>query len=180
MFRYPRFSYEGPKTCVTAGQLVLVVVCTGGVYRVGMGLGGYQGGYTGWVIPGSSTDLPRAKRSRYQRSGPRKPPQGAGVGGYLHSAPKVFGGGTGSGTTTPCGRARSAVPEPSECRLWAHMARFDLISQKSSQNDEVSPKSVEKACNSPCFQNGLRKSPLEILRFPICPAFSHKELLGFF
>ena len=59
-------------------------------------------------------------------------------------------------------------------------ARFHVISSKVSQNGRVSPKYVKKACHSPCFQNGLVKSPLEFLRFPYSRAFSHKELLGHF
>ena len=60
------------------------------------------------------------------------------------------------------------------------MARFKVISLKLSQNGGVSPKYVEKAYHSPCSQNGLRKSPLEILRIPYSAAFSHKELMGHF
>ena len=59
-------------------------------------------------------------------------------------------------------------------------ARFDLILLKLRQNGVVSPEYVEKACHSPCFQNGRVKSPLEILRFPFSRAFSHKELMGHF
>ena len=44
----------------------------------------------------------------------------------------------------------------------------------------MSPKSIQKACHSPYFQNGLQKSPLGILGFPFLPAFSHKELIGHF
>ena len=60
------------------------------------------------------------------------------------------------------------------------MARIDLIFYKVSQNREVSPVFIEKACHSPHFQNGVQKSPLEILRIPFRPAFSHKELMGLF
>ena len=59
-------------------------------------------------------------------------------------------------------------------------ARFTVISCKVSQNDEVSPNLVEKASHSPCFQNGLQKSPLDFPRFPYSTAFSHKELMGCF
>ena len=41
-------------------------------------------------------------------------------------------------------------------------------------------KSVDKACHTPCFQNGLEKSALEILRISFSPAFSHKELMTLF
>ena len=69
---------------------------------------------------------------------------------------------------------------PLECRLLANTARFHLIPCKVSQNGIVSPVFVEKACHSPYIQNGLRKSPLGILRIPIRLAFSHKELMGLF
>ena len=84
----------------------------------------------------------------------------------------------------PCGPGQAPVPSlvlgPLKCRLWANKARFKVIFSKVSQNREVSSVFVEKACHSPCFQNGCQKSPLEILRFPKMPAFSHKELMGCF
>ena len=83
---------------------------------------------------------------------------------------------------TPAGPGRCLQPLPGtgplECRLLANKARIDLIFLKLSQNPGVSPKYVQKACHSPCFQNGLQMSPLEISRFPFSPAFSHKELMG--
>ena len=57
-------------------------------------------------------------------------------------------------------------------------ARFQSIYCKVSQKRVVSPKYVDKACHSPYIQNGVEKSPLEIPRFPISLAFSHKELIG--
>ena len=51
---------------------------------------------------------------------------------------------------------------------------------KVRQNGQVSPKYHEKASRSPYSQNGSRKSALEILRFPLWPAFSCKELMGHF
>ena len=95
----------------------------------------------------------------------------------------MFGGG--DGYIPPSGPGRSGPGPPSldiplECRLWAKQARFHDISHKVSKNLEVSPKSVEKACHSPHLQNGLQKSPLDILRIPYSPAFSHKELMGRF
>ena len=59
-------------------------------------------------------------------------------------------------------------------------ARLTSFLSKTSQNGQVSPEYVEKAYNSPCFQNGPRKSPLGFLRFPFSSAFSHKELLTVF
>ena len=98
-----------------------------------------------------------------------------GVRAYL-----VFGGGDGPTPTTPCGRARSAGWDLSECRLWAYMARFNVILLKVSQNRQVSPKYHQKASHSPYFQNGSKNPPLGILRFPFRLAFSPKELLGHF
>ena len=69
---------------------------------------------------------------------------------------------------------------PANTRLLANKARFDLIYTKVSQNAEVSPKYVEKAYVSPCFQNGPQKSPLDFLGFPYLTAFSRKELMGRF
>ena len=92
----------------------------------------------------------------------------------------VFGGGTAPGTTL---RARSGPLAPPCTWDLANAAsgpiRAELRSfyYKVSQNDEVSPKKCQKAYHSPCSQNGLKKSPLEKLRFPVSPAFSHKELM---
>ena len=58
--------------------------------------------------------------------------------------------------------------------------RINDIFSKVSQNDEVSPENVNKAYHSPYSQIGLRKSPLDFLRFPFSPAFSGKELMGLF
>ena len=63
---------------------------------------------------------------------------------------------------------------------WPIRARFHLISYKVSQNLRVSPKYVQKACVSPCFQNGSQKSPLDFPGFLFLLAFSHKELMGLF
>ena len=150
--------------------------------RVGAGRvgtrGGYTGGYWGGAIPGYYPAA--AKRRPRQRSGPRKP-QGAGVGGLGCSAHGVvFGGGVGllyhpSGPVGPC--RPSLYRTPWNAASGPIRARFHLIFLKVSQNRGVSPKSTEKACHSPCLQNGLKNSPLEIPRFPISLAFSHKELM---
>ena len=92
------------------------------------------------------------------------------------------------GRTGPCTtlRARSCPPVgppctgPSNTRLWANKGEIQLKYNKVSQNGVVSPKYVHKACHSPYSQNGSRKSPLKILRFPFSPAFSHKELMAYF
>ena len=148
---------------------------------VGTGMG------TGWVVPGwvyrgvlpshPATLLEEDPRSR-QRSGPRRPPAG-----------RLEWVVCGSGRTGVRRRRRALTHHslrsgplrwsvPSECRPWANRARFNVISQKLSENGQASPKSVEKAYHSPYFQNGSRISPLGFLRFPISPAFSHKELIG--
>ena len=44
VFQTPRFSYDGVKLAVTADLHVLVMVCTGRVYRAGMGIGWVRGG----------------------------------------------------------------------------------------------------------------------------------------
>ena len=77
----------------------------------------------------------------------------------------------------------SAHPGPSSSQTAVQTekkARFQVILLKVSQNPKVSPKYVEKACHSPCVQNGLQMSPLDFLGFSISPAFSHKELMGLF
>ena len=56
-------------------------------------------------------------------------------------------------------------------------ARLTSILVKLSQNHEVSTEYVQKASHSPYSQNGLVKSPLDFLGFPILLAFSHKELM---
>ena len=57
------------------------------------------------------------------------------------------------------------------------MARFRRINPKVSINLGVSPKKRDEACHTPYIKKRVVKSALEILRFPILSAFSHKELL---
>ena len=146
---------------------------TGQCTRTGIRVGG-PGGYTG----GSTTQPPGARKEvPYQRSGPRRTLQGSGVGGYGTGCVRA------ARTTTP---APLGLPGPLRCpgtsprakaASWPIRARIEVIYLKVSQNREVSPKYIEKASHSPYFQNGSQKSPLEILRFPFRPAFSHKELM---
>ena len=142
------------------------------------------GGYTGRVI---RDPAPRSQTARggsqNQRSGPRRPCKGRS--GWVLGA-----GRTGTDPrapahppTHPCGARSVLASQALPGRGWApraETATFDLIFHKVSQNDRVSPKYVEKACHSPCLQNGPQNSPLDFLRFPILPAFSHKELMGLF
>ena len=177
----PRFSYSGPETTVRA-------VCTwcvpGGLDE---GTGWVWG--TGWVYRVGNTGLYQVP-TRTARGSPypaKRAPEGpagpwSGWGRGWTRVPGCSAAGRPYGPPYGPGRSPWALPVhmPSECRLWANMARFHSFLRKVSQNAEVSPKSVHKAYVSPCFQNGLRKSPLEILRFLISAAFSHKELMGRF
>ena len=118
-----------------------------------------------------------------QRSGPRKACRA--WSGWVWGCGRTRDTGTAAGTVRPTLRARSVPCRPSlvfpqNAASWPIRARFHLNSTKLSQNGQVSLKYVEKACNSPCFQNGPGKSPLGILGFPFYLAFSHKELMGHF
>ena len=153
----------------------MLVTCGAGGAGRGMVPGGYTGrvyreGYTG-VLPscpqGGAPD---------SEAGPGRP-AGPGVGGLecrvrpspvpTHSDPCRVSG------PAPLVQASPRAKAPSG----PIRARLRSISWKLSQNGRVSPKYVEKACHSPCLQNELKNSPLEILRFPILLAFSHKELM---
>ena len=133
----------------------------GWVYGRGM----VPGRVYGWVYREGNTGVPypvrcSRKEDPYQRSGPRKALQGPGVGGY-GSGCVYLGTAAGTASGPPSGPGRCLAgppcPEPLECRLLAYMARFDLNSWKLSQNHGVSPKSVEKACHSPCFPKRVQE-----------------------
>ena len=142
--------------------------CTGGVYRVGN---------TGGLYRYPATLL---EETHGQRSGPRRPCRGRS--GW--SMGRTYRGRRRDGHSPPCGPGRhpagTSLGIPSECRLTANRARIHQYFSKVSQKAEVSPKNVEKACHSPCFQNVLEKSPLDFLGFTFSAAFSHKELMGHF
>ena len=144
---------------------------------------GIQGGYgtrvgRGRAIPG--THRPRKEGPETAKRAPEAPARGlewvvsgagcVSLGVRLLDHPA---GPVGPPVAPPC-------PGPLEPRLLANKARIDLFYCKVSQNLRVSPKSSHKASHSPYFQNGLIKSPLDFLRFPVLPAFSHKELMGLF
>ena len=159
-----------------------IAVTVGGGVRASTGIGtGITGGYTGCYT--DPTDCPRAEPHPPTSDRRERAPALAGVGrkqgGVTPS--RVPGLGNPRPCPHPCG-ARSPFPcpwqgLPGTCPPRSKRATFDLIYCKVSQKAIVSPKSVEKACHSPYLQNGLRKSPLEILRFTVSPAFSHKELM---
>ena len=130
------------------------VVYQGGCTRVGMGPGGYRGGLYR-VLP---TQPPCCSRSKPDsEAGPRKALQGPGV-GWSGAADVRWAGRLQNPPYGP-GRSLWALPGsgPSECPPRAHRARINLILLKVSQNAEVSPKYVNKACHSPHSQNGSQK-----------------------
>ena len=138
---------------------------------MGMGTGWVQGG----VIPGT----PPAARGGNPDRRSRAPEALQGLEWVVR-----VDGRTGGAVQAPTMRARSVslqepslVPAPLTAASWPIRARIDPISCKVSQNGQVSPKNMQKASRSPYSQNGLKKSPLEFLGFPLFVAFSHKELM---
>ena len=152
----------------------------------GCGQGGYTGVGTGWVYQGGYTggttrapsDL--VKRRHDSGAGPGAALQGRWSGWSCCSAP---GASATPPTPDPCrvfrGPLRWVAPR-ANAASGPITARFNLILLNYSQNHEVSPKYVEKACLSPYIQKPVQKSPLGFLRFPFSLAFSGKELLGHF
>ena len=57
---------------------------------------------------------------------------------------------------------------------------MDLFSVKLVKTAKCHQKVTKRPSLVPIFQNGSRKSPLDILGKPFCSAFSHKELMGLF
>ena len=168
-------SQKRPYVHAPAVLVTGVVRVTGGVRGMvpGWGMG------TGWVAGGGNTGTQPAARGgvQNQRSGPRKPLQGAGVGGFCSPGARSC--------TTPAGPGRcplgpSLYRTSSSTASWPIRARFSVFLVVYCQNDEVSLKYVEKACLSPYFQNRVQNSPLDFLRFPFSVAFSPKELMGLF
>ena len=144
----------------------------GWVYGVGTRVG-----YTG-VLPSDHALL--GERSSDSEAGPVEPCRGsewvvtgARANRRLDGHPPPFGPGRSSPAGPPWGYPWNAAS-------WPITARLRSLFYKVSQNGRVSPKSVDKAYHSPYSQNGLKKSPLEILGFPYSLAFSPKELMGLF
>ena len=145
------------------------------VHGAGVRWDGCTGYGTRWVLGRGYTGYPASSKAEADTSGagPVSPCKGLEWVGICCSAHCT------SGTTL---RARSVLAGPpctssSKPASWPIGARFEVISCKVSQNHEVSPKSVHKACHTPYSQNGLQKSPLGFLRIPYSLAFSHKELM---
>ena len=119
--------------------------------RTGIGTGipgGYMEGYTGYPPTRSQT---ARGGCRSQRSGPVAPAGGGVVGICARTYWDRPSCAPAHPPTHPCG-ARS--PKGSLVGGWAphgQRARLRLHFLKVSQNQEVSPKSIEKACHSPRF-----------------------------
>ena len=160
--------------------MTMTASAVGGYWVGTAGRVGTRVGYIGWVIPGPSTDALCSGSSAVTAKRAPEALQGAGVGGHS-AAGERWAGRVYPHPPGPVGHLRCPPWDiPLDCPPGANTARFHDILLKVSQNGQVSPENVNKASHSPCFQNGLRKSPLEILRFPFWRAFSHKELSGHF
>ena len=115
----------------------------GGLYTGGYRGGVWLGGYWEGLYRGSTQPL---REVPYQRSGPRKPQHGAGVGGYGAGIPLGTVGGTAPGyPPSGPGRSLQALPgtqDPRNAHLRPIRARFQPFYSKVSQNGQVSSKSV--------------------------------------
>ena len=153
----PRFSYAGSKTAICAcpsgpvprGVVHALAEVVRWVYQGGYSRVGIRGGYTGYY-PAARCPTARvlltAERAPEAPSGGWSGWSGGAVPGHRLQGPRMTS--SRDARTHPCG-ARS-VP----CRglPWCSpgkRTRFHHISHKVSQNREVSPKYVEKACHSP-------------------------------
>ena len=150
---------------------------------VGCGPGGYQGGVYR-VLPGGLYRVPTHRTPALlgeQTLPAKRAPEGLQGLEWVGRVQRANGrrGRVLYHPSGPVGATRGPpCTGPLECRPGPIEARIDLILWKLSQNAEVSPKYVEKACLSPCSQNEAQKSPLDFLGFPVSTAFSHKELMG--
>ena len=141
--------------------------------------GGTRMGYNGWVIGGVYRVPSHAARGEVLMTAKRarKPCRGW-SGGHEELGRPSSPGTTLRARSVPCRPLPvPGLPSPGKAASGPIRARLRLIFLKVSQNDEVSPKIHEKASHSPYSQNGSRNSPLGILRFPVSPAFSDKELM---
>ena len=132
-------------------RLVCQHVCTGPVWRPGRV-------YRVGIRVGNTECYTQYPPARSQTARGANPPSGAGPG-----SPEGWSGGVGAadvlgplpGAHPPSDhplRPLQGLRGPLRCLRapCGQRARFHYISLKVSQNVEVSPKSVEKACHSPC------------------------------
>ena len=169
----PRFSYPGPKTAVngvSAGTHGAGGWCTTGSWVGGPGVVPTH--------PAGCCEVPNEECTH------RRQLAAVGAGG-IGGRPQGVRRRRGRSWYHPPGPVRSLQDPPCTrtsqiAASWPITARFDLNFSKVKQNGRVSLKYVEKAYVSPCSQNGLQMSPLEIPGFPYLLAFSPKELMGLF
>ena len=164
MFYTPRFSYGTSETAIWDCPGGTTSVQSGGERRVGTR--GVLPGYgDGWVPGRGNTGTQPSCSGRGPRTAKRAPEalQGlewvvlgarASVQAWYHPAGPV-----GSLRAPPC----TSPSLLGNAASWPIRARLRSYSSKVSQNRVVSPKYVEKACHSPCFQNG---SQSRLLKFP--------------
>ena len=191
VFYTPRFSYRVVKTVICACPGVLVLVPVGRGVRVGGVLGacreGYQGGYTGWVIPGPSTIPSQLARQGADPEPAERAPEalaGAGVGGFWGwDRPLRVVPGTSAQPRThpsgPVGPPAGALPGTGLGSSGKGRDSY-LNSVKLVKTAECHRKVFKRPVIVPIFKNGSQSSPLDFLGFPVLPAFSPKELMGLF
>ena len=132
---------------------------------------GYCGGrvLTGWVYRVGNTGPPTPEPAEEPTRRTDQRPQGAGPArNRVGRDVRRVGGPQYPPLRGPVGPPRGPpwYWDPWFPASWPIRARFHVNSCKVSQNGQVSPGNVEKACHSPCFQNGLAMSPLDFLGFP--------------
>ena len=126
----------------------------------------YQGGYTGWVIPGHGTHRPAARKEQtYQRSGPRRPCRGRSGWVGAAGASELLTHPSGPVGHPRCPPWSGPLLGQSNGRANHQKARLRSKYCKVSQNDEVSPKYVNKASVTPYFQNGSESHLLKFWDF---------------
>ena len=130
----------------------------------GCGTGGwYRGMGTGWVLGGAIPGYYPPSCKVPMRNVPAVRGQGVlgpSLGEYARRRGRL------PGTTLRAGRCPWPLPVPGTLAYAASQpirARFKVYLLKVSQNAEVSPEYVQKACHSPCSQTG---SESHLLKFP--------------
>ena len=172
------------KCCFCCAARARRGVYSGGVRVRGACREGIQGGYTGWVL-GRAIPVyyPAGCCEEPTLTAKRAPEAPVGLEWVVRVGGDYGVWGRRRGRSYPHPPGPVGPPGPSlgyDLRMPPHSqrARYHLIPYKVSQNRRVSLKYVHKASHTPCFQNGLQKSPLDFLEIPFWPVFSHKELMA--
>ena len=160
-------SQGGSIPCI--GQVGTRVGVPGWVYWVGTRVG-----YTG-----CTTQPPRFARGEVPTAegGPRKPCRGWSGWSGARTDRRLYGpwyhpsGPVGPLQGPPCTRVLGNAAS------WPIGRDLTSFLVKLVEMTKCRQKSCKRPVIVPIFQNGSEKSPLEILRFPIYVAFSHKELM---